>query len=49
MSLELETANEALERTQIQLAMCEAEAQNTPEIILTDVQDELESCQAQLA
>lgn len=49
LSLELETANDALEQTQIQLAMCEAEAQNTPEIILTDVQDELESCQAQLA
>ena len=29
--------------------MCEAAAQNTPEIILTDAQDELESCQAQLA
>ena len=49
LSLELETANDALEQTQIQLAMCEAEAQNTPEIILTDVQDELESCQAQMA
>ena len=50
MSQELETVTDALEQTQIELAMCEAEVQNTPEIILTtDVQEELESCQAQLA
>jgi hypothetical protein len=49
MSLELEAANDALEQAQIELALCQSEAQNIPEIILTDVQDELESCQAQLA
>jgi hypothetical protein len=49
MSQELETANEAIEDLQVELAMCEAESQNTPDIILTDVQEELESCQAQLS
>lgn len=49
MSQELETVTDALEQAQIELAMCEAESENTPEIILTDVQDELESCQAQLS
>ncbi len=52
MSLELETLNEVLEQTQLELAMCEAQSQDqdtTPDIILTDVQEELESFQAQLA
>jgi hypothetical protein len=35
MSQELETVADALEQTQIELAMCEAAAQNIPEIILT--------------
>ena len=49
MSQQLETANDALEQAQIELAMCEANDQSTPEIILTEVEEQLESCQAQLA
>jgi len=49
ITLELEAANDALEQTQIELALCQEDAQNIPDIILTDVQDELETCQRMLA
>lgn len=49
MGEQLETANDALEQSQLELAMCEANLEDAPPIILTDVQNELESCQAQLA
>lgn len=48
MSQQLETTADQLSQAQIELAMCQAENQNGPELILSDMQTELDSCRALL-
>ena len=48
MSQQMETVTDQLSQAQTDLAMCQADAQNGPELILTEVQTELESCRALL-